>query len=156
MIEAVRKGHKAHDAIDIGDFPHLVSSNWQGIFSKSMQSSDRSRLFLIRDARNDASHPGSGDMERDSVTARLTDIADILRNIGASEEARAVQGIRDGLSGATGASAASATPDPNPVAAAVGDGDQVGAAAESGSRAQTITTPVHRRRCHACVGQRSA
>ena len=30
-------------------------------------------------------------MERDSVTARLTDIADILRNIGAPEEARAVQ-----------------------------------------------------------------
>ena len=89
MIEAVRKGHKAHDAIDIGDFPHLVSSNWQSIFARSMQSSDRSRLFLIRDARNDASHPGSGDMGRDSVTARLTDIADVLRNIGASEEARA-------------------------------------------------------------------
>ena len=112
MIEAVRKGHKAHDAIDIGDFPHLVSSNWQSIFARSMQSSDRSRLFLIRDARNDASHPGSGDMERDSVTARLTDIADVLRNIGASEEARAVQGIRDGLSGATSASAARAMPDP--------------------------------------------
>ena len=139
MIEAVRKGHKAHDAIDIGDFPHLVSSNWQGIFSKSMQSSDRSRLFLIRDARNDASHPGSGDMERDSVTARLTDIADILRNIGASEEARAVQGIRDGLSGATGASAASATPEP--VAAAVGAGTRsVGSRVRP--RAQTITTPV--------------
>ena len=89
MIEAARNGQKAHDAIDIGDFPHLVSSNWQSIFARSMQSSDRSRLFLIRDARNDASHPGSGDMERDSVTARLTDIADVLRNIGASEEARA-------------------------------------------------------------------
>ena len=119
MIEAVRKGHKAHDAIDIGDFPHLVSSNWQSIFARSMQSSDRSRLFLIRDARNDASHPGSGDMERDSVTARLTDIADVLRNIGASEEARAVQGIRDGLSGATSASAARAIPDPNAVAVQV-------------------------------------
>ena len=103
MIEAVRKGHKAHDAVDIGDFPHLVSSNWQSIFARSMQSSDRSRLFLIRDARNDASHPGSGDMERDWVTARLTDIADVLRNIGASEEARAIQGIRDGLSGAASA-----------------------------------------------------
>ena len=119
MIEAVRKGHKAHDAVDIGDFPHLVSSNWQSIFARSMQSSDRSRLFLIRDARNDASHPGSGDMERDSVTARLTDIADVLRNIGASEEARAVQGIRDGLSGATSASAARAMPDPNAVAVQV-------------------------------------
>ena len=119
MIEAVRKGHKAHDAIDIGDFPHLVSSNWQSIFARSMQSSDRSRLFLIRDARNDASHPGSGDMERDSVTARLTDIADVLRNIGASEEARAVQGIRDGLSGATSASTARAIPDPNAVAVQV-------------------------------------
>ena len=119
MIEAVRKGHKAHDAIDIGDFPHLVSSNWQSIFARSMQSSDRSRLFLIRDARNDASHPGSGDMERDSVTARLTDIADVLRNIGASEEARAIQGIRDGLSGAISASAARAMPDPNAVAVQV-------------------------------------
>ena len=84
-----------------------------------MQSSDRSRLFLIRDARNDASHPGSGDMERDSVTARLTDIADVLRNIGALEEARAVQGIRDGLSGATSASAARAMLDPNAAAVQV-------------------------------------
>ena len=117
MIEAVRKGQMAHDAIDIGDFPHLVGSNWQSIFSRSMQSSDRSRLFLIRDARNDASHPGSGDMERDSVTARLTDIADVLRNIGAAEDARAVQGIRDGLSGAANASAARAIPDPIAVAA---------------------------------------
>ena len=119
MIEAARNGQKAHDAIDIGDFPHLVSSNWQSIFARSMQSSDRSRLFLIRDARNDASHPGSGDMERDSVTARLTDIADVLRNIGASEEARAIHGIRDGLSGAASASAAYAMPDANPVAAQV-------------------------------------
>ena len=59
MFEAARNGQKAYDAIDIGDFPHLVGSNWQSIFSRSMQSSDRSRLFLIRDARNDASHPGS-------------------------------------------------------------------------------------------------
>ena len=111
MFEAARNSQRAHDAIDIGDFPHLVGSNWQSIFSRSMQSSDRSRLFLIRDARNDASHPGSGDMERDSVTARLTDIADVLRNIGAAEDARAVQGIRDGLSGAANASAARAIPD---------------------------------------------
>ena len=107
-----QEGPQGPRRVDIGDFPHLVSSNWQSIFARSMQSSDRSRLFLIRDARNDASHPGSGDMERDSVTARLTDIADVLRNIGASEEARAVQGIRDGLSGAASASAARAMPDP--------------------------------------------
>ncbi len=140
MIEAVRKGQKAHDAIDIGDFPHLVSSNWQGIFSKSMQSSDRSRLFLIRDARNDASHPGSSDLECDSVTARLTDIADVLRNIGAPEEAKTVQSIRDGLSGATGATVARETPEP--VTAAIGAGTS-----SVGSRvmpkAQTITSPVH-------------
>ena len=139
MIEAVRKGHKAHDAIDIGDFPHLVSSNWQSIFARSMQSSDRSRLFLIRDARNDASHPGSGDMERDSVTARLTDIADVLRNIGASEEARAVQGIRDGLSGATSASAALAMPDPKPGAVQV---PTKPAKRTTRQRVKTTTPPV--------------
>ena len=151
MIEAVRKGHKAHDAVDIGDFPHLVSSNWQSIFARSMQSSDRSRLFLIRDARNDASHPGSGDMERDSVTARLTDIADVLRNIGASEEARAVQGIRDGLSGAISASAARAMPDPNAVAVQVATKPAkrtVKAAGQDNAAAHP--------RCDARVRQRSA
>ena len=116
-----------------------------------MQSSDRSRLFLIRDARNDASHPGSGDMERDSVTARLTDIADVLRNIGALEEARAVQGIRDGLSGATSASAARAMPDPNAGAVQVATKP-----AKRTVKQRVKTTAAARPRCDARVRQRSA
>ena len=151
MIEAVRKGHKAHDAIDIGDFPHLVSSNWQSIFARSMQSSDRSRLFLIRDARNDASHPGSGDMERDSVTARLTDIADVLRNIGASEEARAVQGIRDGLSGA--AQRVCGACDARPQRGRGPGGDQ---ASEADCKAAGQDNDAAHLRCDARVRQRSA
>ena len=56
-------------------------------------------------------------MERDSVTARLTDIADVLRHIDALEEARAIEDIRNGLSGAINEPVARAIPDPIAVAA---------------------------------------
>ena len=60
FARAIEGGTDLEGAIDIGDFPHIVQRNWDAAFSpewgydKSLQS----RVFMIRDSRNQDYHPG--------------------------------------------------------------------------------------------------
>ena len=84
-------------AIDIGMFPYLIRANWREVFFDEFRrnNSVRDRVWLIRDARNRVSHPGTTDLEDEYTRSRLSDIADVLGRINAPEEKKAVESIRD-------------------------------------------------------------
>ena len=74
-------------AIDIGDFPNLVSRYWREVFS--LQFSDdmnvQNHLYFIRPARNEALHPPTKDLETEYTRAVLYHIIEVLGKINATE-----------------------------------------------------------------------
>ena len=87
------------DAIDVDYFPLLVSRNWRDIFSDQFKGemAVQSMLWLIKEARNKAAHPGQQDMDEEFVRTNLYHIADVLGRINAPSEAQLVGEIRDQL-----------------------------------------------------------
>ena len=91
---------KIEGALDFGYFPRIVSRLWWEAFTAAFDD-DRSiqnSLWLINDARNKAEHHGSQDMDRDLASARLYEIAEMLRRVNAADAAAEVESIRIGLS----------------------------------------------------------
>ena len=94
-----RRGEGVEGAIDLNAIPHIVDLYWKDVFGSAFEH-DRSSLNLIRvivDARNESSHPGGKDLSVRYVESRLTDFAEVLGRIGAEEEKREVEGVRDRL-----------------------------------------------------------
>lgn len=85
------------DAIDIGMFPHLIRAHWRDYFFHEFRTdtSVRDLIWLIKDARDRVSHPGTTDLEDEYTRAKLSAIADVLASINAPEEKKAVEAIRD-------------------------------------------------------------
>ena len=96
---SLRKGRSVEDAVDVNDFPHIVRENWTKVFRIAFDGDRavRGTLEQIADARNQAVHPGTEDLELEYVRSRLYDVADVLGRIGAEEEKREVEGVRDRL-----------------------------------------------------------
>ena len=93
------QGRSVEDAIDINDFPHLVSRQWHAVLGQVFKD-DRAvqnRLWLIVEARNKASHPSTQDMDTAEVVTDLHLISVVLGRINASDAKREVEGIRDRL-----------------------------------------------------------
>ena len=84
-------------AIDIGDFPHLFRRHWREAFEHCFDSDRdiRSAVGLITEARNNVSHPETGDMDFGYALSRLHEIAEMLGQINAPEQKREVEAIRD-------------------------------------------------------------
>ena len=87
--------------IDIGHFSWIIGDrdNWEECFSQPFNA-DRniqSHLRLIYEGRNAASHPDTGDLDRDEVHATLTHIINILGRVNAAEERAAAEKIRASL-----------------------------------------------------------
>ena len=86
-------------AIDIGDFPNLVSRYWREVFS--LQFSDdmnvQNHLYFIRRARNEALHPPTEDLETEYTRAVLFHIIEVLGKINATEARTSVEAGRDKL-----------------------------------------------------------
>ena len=96
-----RRGEEIEGAIDLNTVPFIIDHHWKGVFASAFEY-DRSSFNLIRvivDARNASSHPGGKDLSVQYVESRLADVAEVLGRIGAEDEKRAVEGIRDGLGG---------------------------------------------------------
>lgn len=85
------------DAIDIGMFPHLIRAHWRDYFLHEFRrdNSVLDRVWLVRDARNRVSHPGTTDLDDEDTRSRMSDIAYVLGSINAPEEKKAVESIRD-------------------------------------------------------------
>ncbi len=87
-------------AIDINDFPVLISKGWRIAFQREFPSGDRAvqnAAWQITEARNSVSHPGTQDLDAEFVRSRLFDIADTLGRINAPQQKAEVERIRDAL-----------------------------------------------------------
>lgn len=82
--------------IDVGDFPHLVRKYWTHTFSHRFDPDRdmRSTIGIIREGRNQMVHADTGDLSDDSALAQLHHIAEVLGEINAPAEKRAVEAIR--------------------------------------------------------------
>ena len=83
-------------AIDVAMVPPIINSQWRTIFSQVFNNERNvtNTIWTIKDARDKASHTGSGDLEDEYTRARLTDVIDALGRINAHEEQTAVERIR--------------------------------------------------------------
>ena len=71
-------------AIDINDFPTIISRGWRIAFQREFPSGDhtvQNAAWQITEARNSVSHPGTQDLDAELVRSRLFDIADTLGRI---------------------------------------------------------------------------
>ena len=75
-----RKPSNVEAAIDVGDFPDLISRNWRCIFERQLPNGGQivQSISLIREARNRAAHPDTIDLDIEFVKARLHDIMDVM------------------------------------------------------------------------------
>ena len=95
-----RSTGNVESAIDINDFPTLVSRNWHRETFETKLNGDKTfqnQLWLITDARNHTVHTGTQDLDDDYTRTHLFLIADVLERIGASDGKQVVQSIRDEL-----------------------------------------------------------
>ncbi len=94
----LRQNDNIEAAIDINDFPPLISRNYD-IFREQFDGdmTVQNRLWLIKDARDKAAHPGQQDMDAEFVRNNLYQIADVLGKINAPTQKQAVEKIRDQL-----------------------------------------------------------
>lgn len=108
-----KNGHDAEAAIDIGDFPLLISRKWNGVFQQSFgdERGVQNALWLIKEARDKAAHPSPQDIDLEFARTHLFHIADVLGKINAPEQKQAVETVRDRLTSPSGQSNA---PAPSP------------------------------------------
>ena len=95
-----RSTGNVESAIDINDFPTLVSRNWHRETFETKLNGDKTfqnQLWLITDARNHTVHAGTQDLDDDYTRTHLFLIANVLEKIGASDGKQVVQSIRDEL-----------------------------------------------------------
>lgn len=91
-------GGNVQAAIDIGDFPNLISRNWRGeIFGRQFggDMTVQNLLYLITQARNHVMHPSTEDLESEYVRVSLFHISDVLGRINAPEAKAEVKKLRD-------------------------------------------------------------
>lgn len=86
-------------AIDIGDFPNLISRNWRQVFSQQFggDMNVQSLLHIITQARNKAAHPSDEDLDTEYTRVALYHIVDVLDKINASEAKKKVEEYREKL-----------------------------------------------------------
>ncbi len=128
-------GVNLESALDVNYFPALVGNrfNWRDMFSDALDRDKtiQNELWLINDARNQVSHPGAQDLEDEYTRTHLYHIADVLGKIHAPEMKRAVEDIRDQLTGP-----GAAAPDEGPTQSTLDD--EVSSEAKDGQRQQHL------------------
>lgn len=93
----LRNGRSIEESIDVNDFPELVKYHWRDVFSENFPEDRviRNRLYDIKTIRDEASHPGSSDLDEEKTRAHIYMVGDILSKIGRTEEKTEVEKIRD-------------------------------------------------------------
>ena len=92
----LRQNDDIEAAIDINDFPLLINRNWHDIFREQFdgEMTVQNRLWLIKEARDKAAHPGQQDMDAEYVRTNLYQIVDVLDKINVPTQKQAVEKIR--------------------------------------------------------------
>ena len=101
FLNELGKGIDVESALDVNFFPSLVGNyhNWKDAFSAAFNGDKtvQNELWIISDARNQISHPGTQDLEEEYTRTNLYLIADVLGKINEPELKRQVEEIRDSL-----------------------------------------------------------
>ena len=86
-------------ALDIGDFPQIITRNWRESFGRrfSNDRSVQSKIWLIKESRDQVAHPGLQDLDTEYTRAHLFHIAEVLGLINQPGQRQAVETIRDQL-----------------------------------------------------------
>ena len=95
----IKSGRSLEDAIDISDFPKILSHCWKNPFDSALNG-DRTVLNLsyrIRDARNEWAYPSTTGVNRNDAIGWISNIATVLRSVGQKEHAEEIEKLRDGL-----------------------------------------------------------
>ena len=92
-------GYNVEGAIDIGDFPILIRGNWGHVFSQQFSGdmNIQNLLYIIARARNEASHPDTGDLDAEYTSVVLYHIVEVLGEINAPDARARVEGFRNKL-----------------------------------------------------------
>ena len=94
-------GNDLESALDINYFPNLISNfrNWRDVFAVEFSGDKtvQSELWMITEARNQVSHPGTQDLEAEYTRTGLYLIADVLGRINPPELRWTVEEIRNQL-----------------------------------------------------------
>ena len=105
-------------ALDIGDFPQIITRNWREAFGRRF-ANDRSvqnKIWLIKESRDQVAHPGLQDLDTEYTRAHLFHIAEVLGLINQPAQRQAVETIRDQLLATDGLSDAPARESVRPAA----------------------------------------
>ena len=92
-----RNSGNVEAAIDVGDFPHLISRNWRDVFSRQFPNDGQNVqniAWVIKDARDKAAHPSTEDLDSEFTRSRIYDITDVLGRINAPAQRQEVEEIR--------------------------------------------------------------
>ncbi len=95
-----RNGGNVDETLDVGHFRPIIENNWDVCFSVHF-GYDRTvfgTLGWITGARNQASHPGTQDIDRNEVTSAFTNIIKVLNYIDATDSVRLMEDMRDQVS----------------------------------------------------------
>ena len=94
------RGHvDAESLLDINNFPILIRDYWRDAFRDAVSNdmTVQNALWQIKEARNQASHPSTQDIDPEFARAHLFHIIDVLGKVGRPNERAEVEGIRDSL-----------------------------------------------------------
>ena len=85
--------------LDINNFPILIRDYWRDTFRNALGNdmAVQNALWQIKEARNQASHPSTQDIDPEFARAHLFHIIDVLGKIGRPNERAEVERIRDSL-----------------------------------------------------------
>ena len=94
-----QNGGNIEGAIDIGDFPNLISRNWGRVFSQQFSGdmNIQSLLYIIARARNKVSHPDTEDLDAEYTRVVLYHIVEVLGEINVPGPRAKVEGFRNKL-----------------------------------------------------------
>ncbi len=94
-----KNGNDVEASIDIGDFPHLIGRKWNEFFQQPFgdERGIQNALWLIKESRDKAAHPGPQDIDFEFARTHLFHIADVLGKINAPQQKQTVEAIRDQL-----------------------------------------------------------
>lgn len=97
--QLLRNNNSVENAIDIGEFPNLVSRNWREVFVHEFDNDVgvQSPLHIITQARNKVSHPPTDDFDTEYARVILYHIVEVLGKINASESEGRVKELRQKL-----------------------------------------------------------
>ncbi len=85
--------------LDINNFPILIRDYWRDGFRNALGNdmTVQNALWQVKEARNQASHPSTQDIDPEFARAHLFHIIDVLGKIGRPDERAEVERIRDSL-----------------------------------------------------------